>query len=36
VLVAGTAIFNEGETVAAAMDRLRACVQQVHEQRQVT
>jgi ribulose-phosphate 3-epimerase len=24
VLVAGTAIFGEGETVAAAMDRLRA------------
>jgi ribulose-phosphate 3-epimerase len=35
VLVAGTAIFNEGETVAAAMDRLRASVQHVHEQRQV-
>ena len=35
VLVAGTAIFNEGETVAAAMDRLRASVQPVHEQRQV-
>jgi ribulose-phosphate 3-epimerase len=35
VLVAGTAIFNEGETVAAAMDRLRASVQQVDEQRQV-
>jgi ribulose-phosphate 3-epimerase len=35
VLVAGTAIFNEGETVAAAMDRLRTSVQQVYEQRQV-
>jgi ribulose-phosphate 3-epimerase len=35
VLVAGTAIFNEGETVAKAMNRLRASVQQVHEQRQV-
>jgi ribulose-phosphate 3-epimerase len=35
VLVAGTAIFNEGETVAVAMERLRASVQQVHEQRQV-
>ena len=35
VLVAGTAIFNEGETVAAAMDRLRASVQPVLEQRQV-
>jgi ribulose-phosphate 3-epimerase len=35
VLVAGTAIFNEGETVAKAMDRLRASVQHVHEQRQV-
>lgn len=32
VLVAGTAIFNEGESVAAAMDRLRASVQP-HEQR---
>ncbi|WHZ14665.1 MAG: hypothetical protein OJF52_001504 [Nitrospira sp.] len=27
VLVAGTAIFNESETVAAAMDRLRADIQ---------
>jgi ribulose-phosphate 3-epimerase len=35
VLVAGTAIFNKGETVAAAMDRLRTSVQQVYEQRQV-
>ncbi len=32
VLVAGTAIFNEGETVAAAMDRLRDSVQQLHRQ----
>jgi pentose-5-phosphate-3-epimerase len=27
VLVAGWAIFNEGESVAAAMQRLRAAVQ---------
>ncbi len=32
VLVAGTAIFNEGETVASAMDRLRDSVQQLHRQ----
>ncbi len=32
VLVAGTAIFNEGETVAAAMDRLRDSVRQLHRQ----
>jgi ribulose-phosphate 3-epimerase len=32
VLVAGTAIFNQGETVEAAMDRLRDSVQQLHRQ----
>jgi ribulose-phosphate 3-epimerase len=31
VLVAGSAIFNEGESVAAAMQRLRVAVQQVME-----
>jgi ribulose-phosphate 3-epimerase len=31
VLVAGSAIFNEGESVAAAMQRLRVAVQQVTE-----
>lgn len=30
VLVAGSAIFNEKESVAAAMDRLRSSVQQLH------
>jgi ribulose-phosphate 3-epimerase len=29
VLVAGTAIFDEGEDVSKAMDRLRACVRQL-------
>jgi ribulose-phosphate 3-epimerase len=32
VLVAGTAIFKEGETVAVAMDRLRDSVQLLHRQ----
>ena len=31
VLVAGTAIFGEGETVAAAMDRLRASLNRLEE-----
>jgi ribulose-phosphate 3-epimerase len=35
VLVAGTAIFNEGQSVASAMHGLRASAQQVHEERQV-
>jgi ribulose-phosphate 3-epimerase len=35
VLVAGTAIFNEGESIAEAMDRLRASVQPQEQERQM-